>query len=341
MSIKAKDNKMAGPKSIGLGVAKDTASHNFIGGTVWMQKINRGTLVINPEFKDKSLDDILTESGLNFPVYLVPTEYKSPVSGIIYQSDSYSVIRGDNDLELGRGFSSGYSPISYPDILNQFFQGAIDLGGIPTRGISFHGGAKGAIQFAMPAEYLIQDRPHKTFLNFYSSHDGSFGVTMNEADICIVCGNTFAASKADATYKWTVKHTINMQKKIDDIRPKILQAEYNNKAYYQLLDKASTKDVSGNVLKEFLFAMFPDGEQKENGKVNAGPSNQRINLENAIANTAAESNKNDISIYDVFQGALRYTSYRTQNRTQDEQWDYAVKSPVNAMAYDWMLEQVK
>lgn len=340
MSLKAKGNavKVTG---LGFGKQKDMASQNFIGGERWMQHIERGTLKINPELATMSLDDILTSGGLNFGVLKSQTFYKSAVSGLEIPSRGYSVYRTDTDVELGHGFSDGYQPISYPDILSQFFQNALDLGNIPTRAISFDNGAKGAIQFAMPQEYLIADRPHKTFLNFYSSHDGTYGVTMNECDICILCGNTFAYSFRDTSAKWTVKHTVNMQSKINDIREKILISTESQQGYYFNLDKMAAKKVSFQDKNNFLMAMFPDGDIKESGKVNQGPANQRIQLDDAISTTVNERNSADTTFYDLLQGAFRQQSYKTQNRGGDAQFGYVMKSIVNQNAYDYVTEAMK
>lgn len=341
MAIKAKGKMGVSGKSLGYGNFGDKSSQNFEGGQRWMQHINRGTLKVNPELATKSLDDILTDSGLNFGVLAIQTHYTSPVSGITYPSDSYSVIRTDNDRELGRGFSDGYNPISYPDILSQFFQGAIDLGNVPTRAISFDGGAKGAIQFAMPQEYLIADKPHKTFLNFYSSHDGTYGVTMNECDICIVCGNTFAYSFRDTSARWTVKHTVNMQAKINDIREKIMISTESQQKYYYTLEQAALKKASFDDKQKFLNQLFPDGAVLNSGKINQGPSNQRINLSDAIDTSTNERNGSYMTFEDLFSGATRQQSYKTQNRNADEQFGYVMKSDVNAMAYAYVAEAVK
>lgn len=340
MSSKAKGNavKVTG---LGFGKVKDTASQNFVGGQHWMQHIERGTLRIDPTLANKSLDDILTEGGLNFGVLKAQTFYKSAVSGLEYPSSGFSVYRTDTDVELGHGFSDGYQPISYPDILSQFFTNALELGNIPTRAISFDNGAKGAIQFAMPSEWMVADRPHKTFLNFYSSHDGTYGVTMNECDICIICGNTFAYSFRDTSAKWTVKHTVNMQSKIDDIREKILISTESQEKYYMMLDKAATVKVDFTEKQKFLNALFPDGAAMVSGKINQGPANSRINLDDAISTTVNERNSGDITFYDLLQGALRQQSYKTQNRNANEQFGYVMKSPINQIAYDYVAEAVK
>jgi len=164
---------------------------------------------------------------------------------------------------------------------------------------------------------------------------------LNVADIRIICGNTFAYVEGDTTAKWVIKHTKYMQKKLDDIRPQILKVEYAQKAYYNMLEKAAKVELSFNLQKEFLNAMFPDKDVKPGENVNQGPANRRINLENAIGQSVAERNSSIPTIYDAFQGMTRYISYRNQNRTPDQQYEYAMKSPDNQSAYQWMVDALK
>lgn len=342
MTVKAsKSAQVKNGKAIGFGDRVEKSSQNFIGGNVWMQAVKRGTLKINPELADKSLEDILTDGGLNFQVLKVGTTYKSPVSGLEYPSESYSIIRADNDYELGRGFSSDYSPISYPDLLGQFFEDTTKLGGVPTRALSFDNGAVGAIQFAFGDGVLVADRPHKTFFNLIASHNGQYSVITNECDVCIICGNTFAHNVASKDNRFSVKHTKNMNTKLAELQRILVQSESNQKYYYQLLDKAATVKADNNLIQDFLKAMYPDGKPNANNKINQGPANQREQVYAAIANTAAERNTSDLTIYDVFQGQLRYASYKQGNRNDDEQWMYAMKSQNNQDAYAWLVEAVK
>jgi len=323
------------------GGKMSNSAQNFIGGNVWMQHIERGTLKIDPTLKDKPLDAILETAGLNFPVYKVQTYFKSPVSGKEYPSEGYSVINGLNDYELGRGFAANYQPLSYMEMLNSFFEDTTKLGGIPTRAYSFDKGAVGGIQFAFGDGVLVADRPHMTFFNLRTSHDGRYGVDTNESDICIVCGNTFKASWNSSTNRFSVKHTKNMLSRIDDLRKVLMVGEEGQKAYYRILDKAATIKIDFQKKQEFMHLLFPDGKANENGKINQGPANQRIALSDAIDTTVNERNASEMTIYDAFQGVLRYTSYKKQNRDNDAQLNYAMNSEVNDQAYSWLLEAVK
>lgn len=320
----------------------DKGFQNFSGDggwANWMRPINLRALSINPEYQNMSVHDILTNGGLGFGVAKVETTYN--YDGVIYPSNGYSIIRTDMpEVELGKGFSDEYVPMSYTELLETFFGDITKLGGVPTRVVSLNNGKVGAMQFALPREWLIGDRAHKTFLNLFTSHDGTYGYKINECDICILCGNTFRFAHKDSSFSFTAKHTKNSGSRISEIRQLMLSAEKANTIYYETLQKAANMEANSKLVNEFLLAMFPDGEKNASGKVNQGPANRREMLSKAIGDTAAETNKSEISISDVFEGMLRYTADRTQKRNADEQLAYVLKSEENTLAYEWLNEKV-
>lgn len=334
-------------KALGYGDHTDAIVKNYDQKDNWMVPTNRGTLKINPEFKDATLEDILDKAGLGFGVMAIQTMYTSPVSGKIYPSKGYSVIRVDNDAELGTGFKDGYYAMSYQNILETFFDGTKKLGGIPTRAVNFRDGAIAAVQFILPDDFYVGDLLHKTWMNFYSSHDGTYSVTGNTGDIPIICGNTFAASFGDEMLKFSIKHTENLPNRLQEISQRILQLKPAQEYYYKLLNKAISKPAESNIVKEFLLAMVPDTEKKEdsNRKANDGPANRREEINTAIGANTALRNSDTPTYYDLLQGMTFYNSNtRIQKRDENEQFMYVNTGPgakLNAKAYDWLQEAMK
>jgi hypothetical protein len=325
-------------------IAPTASDQNFVGDAI----IQHGTLVIDPALKDKSLEDILDSAGLNFPVYKVQTQYVSPISGKTIRSSAYSVINGLNDVELGKGFSADYVALSYPDILNAVFQDIKNLDGFPTRAINFRGGARAAIQFNFPNDvYNIGDQEHKTFYNVYAGHDGTIGILVNGSDIRIICGNTFRMSMSDKTLKLGFKHTENVQSRLAELQELFTFAKSNAAPYYALQTKALKTPARSELINSFMELMIPNKEVSDSTrKANEGPANRRIELENAMGETASERNSSDLTVYDVFQGALRYSNYRTQKRDSAEQFEYVNAQSgqgqkFNAKAYAWEKETLE
>jgi len=331
--------------SLGFGDHADTITKNYDGKDGWMVPTNRGTLKINPEFKDATLEDILEKADLAFGVMAIQTMYTSPVIGKIYPSGAYSVIRVDNDAELGTGFKDGYYAMSYVEILDTFFQGTKQLGGIPTRAINFHGGKIAAIQLILPDDFWVGDLLHKTWMNFYSSHDGTYSVTGNTGDIPIICGNTFAASFSETMLKFSIKHTENLPNRLNEIASTMMQLKPAQEFYYNLLNKAIAKPAESNIVKEFLFAMVPDTKTEDGKRKNDGPANQREALNMSIGANAGLRNSGIVTYYDLLQGMTYYNSnVRIQKRDEDEQFMYVNTGPgakQNAKAYDWLKEAMK
>ena len=109
--------------------------------------INKGTLIMNPELANLSIEDMLARSDLAFQVGKVQTGYE--YLGVYYPSKAYSIIRLDSGEELGKGASSEYNPMGYLDSLGHIFGDVKQLGGIPTRVIKFGKGERAAIQFIL------------------------------------------------------------------------------------------------------------------------------------------------------------------------------------------------
>lgn len=318
----------------------DATSSNYEVESPRWGAIDRGTLKINPDMKDKSLEAILEDADLAFGVLTSQNTYKSAVSGLEYPSKGYTVYRVDNDTELGFGFTEKYNEKSYISILEAVFGDLKQLGGIPTRAVNFNGGRRAAIQFIFPEVYYVADRAHGTFYNLYAAHDGTLGVGANGSDVCIVCGNTFRRSYNDKRLKATFKHTTSLDEKLAGLRHVFTFLQEDNKYYYPLMQEAAQKKVSDGMVSEFLLAMIPDGKT-----ANIGPSNRRDDLQEAINITLGESNKgpDNMTIYDVFQGALRYTSYKAQKRDNEEQVAYVLEGPgekLNDKAYAWLKDSL-
>ena len=302
-----------------------------------------GTLEIKPEYAIKSLYDIAEENDMAFGVLKVQTEYTSPVSGQKFPSKSYSVIRADNDFELGNGFTEDYQPLSYVDMLEVFFEDIKNISGIPTRAIKFGIGEKGAFQFIFPKDWQVAGTTHKTFWNLYSSHNGTVATTINVSDVTIICGNTFNFSLMDKSLHYSVRHTTNSQERLVEIRKLFNISEANMGQYYNQLDKMALMNAKGNVISDFLEYMIPT--KKENGQsMNSGPKSRQLDLTQAIIHSAEnERNKSDVSIYDLFQGTTRYSNHRTGKRSESEQFEFVMEgegAKFNNKAFNWLQNYV-
>lgn len=305
--------------------------------------IKKGSMVLDPQYKGKGVEDVLTAANMNFQPLLVQTSFNSPITGIVHPSESYSVIRADNDKEVGRGFSKEYTPVGYLEQLDVIFGDLTKLGGIPTRVIGIGGGESCTIQFMLPDDYYVGGLNHRLFFNVLGSMDGSSGVGFNTSDICAICGNTYAMMTGSKNNRFSTKHTKRVGERLSEMANTVLAVKQMASAYYTLLDKAATVKLDDNALTAALFALVPDGTDKS-GKVNSGPANRRAEIKEAVAVSIGERGDVQATALDLFSGALRYTSYRTQNRDDDSQYMYVTAgsgAKVNNQAYNWLVENVK
>jgi len=301
--------------------------------------IDRGTLKMNPAMANMNIEDILTEADLAFQPLLVQTHYYDPVDGKEHMSGAHSVIRADNGNELGTGFSDGYTPVGYLDALEGLFGDVKKLGGIPTRAINFKDGRRTALQFVLPDTWYIAERQHNLFFNVFAGHDGTTGILFNSADTCIVCGNTFAMAKASQVLRYSARHTSNVTARLAEIRQAIFTIQETSKAYYSVLQLAAQKPANEAIITEFVNFIHPD-EKKEGVRDNRARANKRGDLNTAIAVSVAERNGSVPTIYDLFSGQTRMVSWNKQNRTAEEQFEYAMTNAKNQAAYTWIKEKI-
>lgn len=285
--------------------------------------MERGTLVIKPEYKDESFEYIMEKEDLAFPVYAVDTYYTSPFSpDKLIASASKSIIRGDNDMELGYGMSKDYTPVSYMEAVYDIFQDTKKLGGIPTRAVNFKNGRKMALQFMLPEDYFVAGKLHKQFFNIYAAHDGTMGIAVNSSDICIVCGNTFRYSLKDKTLKNNARHTPGVHNKLSAIGEAILTVNGEAKKYYAEMEKMAQIKAGQEFLNNFMDVMYPKVEGGNKAK-----DNQRAEFISAVNISRDERNSSEVTIYDVFSGVTRYSSYKIQRRNSEEQFEYVNTGP--------------
>jgi len=312
--------------------------------------ISRGTLQVNPALANLGIEDLLEKSDLNFQVGKIQTSYD--YLGQHIESKSHSIIRLDTGKELGFGATKEYEPVSYQRAIYDVFGEDIsdkmkNIGGIPTRVISLHNGARAAFQFVLPEIWKVAGKIHRTFFNIFGSHDRSSGVGFNTSDICIVCGNTYLRAFASKELRSFAKHTANVHSKLVELSKAILTIRAESVEYYTVLDNAATVTVNSDTVAAFTALLFPDtnGGEKRQSKA---ADNRRDELMAAINVSRAEREgytaSGALTVYDVFQGALRFTSYKEQKRNADEQFEYVMDGPgniKNTMAYNWLLEAVK
>lgn len=312
-------------------------SVNFDADFTSWGKLNDDTIQTN---SGKSLDDCLMEVGAYFNPFVVTPGYDNPVTGQrVNDEDNRYILNqfGDKIGLVGKNFN----PMPHHETLREGFGELTQKGGIATKVINFDGGRKILVTFFTGIR-TIADRLHHKYIGMYNALDGSTSANFGGLDYCVVCANTFAASRATIKESgFKAKHTVNMGNKLAQIRKQLGIIEATMEDYYTMLDKFSTVKVENKTAVELAYYLLPDGNSDK--RENNGPANRRGDLLGAVAKSQEERNTSELTIYDIMQGVTRYNTYRQQNRNSVEQMEYVTEKIGADFAdkgYNWLVNYV-
>lgn len=278
----------------------------------WGQKSK--IVSVDPELKNKSLQDMLIEASCPLNAQKVQLQYN--VNGFNFLSQSYSVI-DENGQELGSGFSDKYQVIQHQEVFESFlgYDSLRELGCIPTRIVNLENGSKIVMQMILPDSYFTPNSEHKLFMNLWNSHDGKWGWGVNSVDFRVVCCNTWRMAFHADYLRFFGKHTKNAQNKIAEIAKAIGVIRGDFKKTGEKMNQWSEQIVQMNVIKEFINHMIPEGE-------NQAAKNRQNDLMLKILSGKGQSELP--TKYSLFNGVTEYVDDRQQNRSDNEQLVYAL-----------------
>jgi hypothetical protein len=297
-------------------------------------------LKLKPEYAEMGIEGVLKDADLLFDVDLMRGAIENPYTGKMQPLNTYSVFRNDaNFKELGSGFSANYVPVAYKDALEAVFGDLRELGATPCRAISLNEGSRCALQFIMPDTFYAADLAHKMFANLFAGHDGKTGIVVNSSDTTIVCLNTYAMAKADKTLRQSAKHTSNVAVAMAEIRHTLKAQTEAEKQFMEFLNTAALANME-NKRSAFVGFMLPEPEERVGIRKNSAIANRQAELQLAIDTSVSERNGSFVTAHDLFQGVTRNITYRTQNRTDAEQFEYVIRNAAPQQAKAWIMEEM-
>ena len=108
----------------------------------------------------------------------------------------------------------------------------------------------------MPAEKLAGDEV-EPYLCFTNSHDGGGAVRVCMTPVRVVCNNTLNLALQTATRAWAMRHTENVEAKLNEARNCLLHARKYMDGLSEYADAAARKKISDGDLRDILKEMFP------------------------------------------------------------------------------------
>lgn len=312
------------------------AQSNFTADFAGWGKLNDETIKVNSQL---SIEEILDNAGAMFNPLCATPKFYNPVTGQDEEDkDKKYILNGNTGEKLGL-VGKDFNAMSHYETLKEGFGELMGRGNIPTKVINFDGGRKLMVTFFGGVQN-IADRLHHKFIAMYNALDGTSRANFGGTDYCVVCANTFAASKREIKQSgYGAKHTENMGIKLAEIRKELGLVELQMTAYYTTLNQFATIKTDFALAMEFCAALIPDKKKEEGQRENDGPANRRNQLFQAINTSLAERNSSELTVYDIMQGLTRYTTFRQQKRNSEEQMEYVTSGPgatFSETGFNWL-----
>ena len=239
-------------------------------------------------------ESIQTESGILLPNIAVIREDTNKVLGV--HSDGYNVYQNEQLLEL-LDRVSGLTGL------------AIHKGGF------FRDGQKVYIQLKSNDLKLGSDRI-EGFITGINSFDGTTSLSFGPSNITISCQNTFFAAYRQMDTK--VRHTANMEYKIDEICRRIEGTLVEEKLLFKNIERLSEVSFD-QVLRErvtrALFDIKKDVRLNDEKEVSANTRN-KISVFNMDMDRELADKGN--TMWGGFSGITRYTSHDLYKGNSDK-----------------------
>ena len=198
--------------------------------------------------------EALKAAHLNWEVDKVPILSSLDLSPV---PNHYTVVRKDTNQPLGV-VGNRYTPISNAEAF-KFFDAALGKGQGQIETIGALGQGERVWCLAqMPDTFeAIKGDPVERFLLCWTSHDGSKSMEVMFTSIRVVCNNTLNAALQGASHKFSIRHTVNFESKVNQAARML----YTSERYWEKMKEAcqhlAHQSVTRVEVGMFLEAMFP------------------------------------------------------------------------------------
>jgi phage/plasmid-like protein (TIGR03299 family) len=239
-----------------------------------------------------SAQEALVLAGLDYDVVKAPAGYQTEGGVFVPVPDKFTTYRTDTGAPLGV-VGKVYTPVQNRDAF-KFLDNLVDDGDalIETAG-ALRGGRKVFVTMAMPQTYILDPNGAadkiKTYLAVCNSHDGSSPLTAIVTPTRIVCANTERAAIRNAKSKWTIRHTTNATKGIDEARKALgLTFDYMD-AFAAEAEALIEQEMTAYEFDRLIADVFPlDADATDRTK--AFHSERRDTLHHLFAEAATQEN---------------------------------------------------
>jgi phage/plasmid-like protein (TIGR03299 family) len=256
------------------------------------------------------INEVLNQTGLNWTVReeMVTTE-----SGIIVPKTK-AIIRDDNNAVLSV-HGEGYQPFQNHQMIDLLDKVSQQIGLPIHKGGHFGEGEKVYLQLKSNDLKLGNDRI-EGYITGVNSFDGSTSLAFGPSNITISCQNTFFAAFRNLNTK--VRHTKNMQMKIDDIcrgLEAVLHEESEMFADIKKLSETRFSDETEEWVTKLLFNIAREVDLDDEDGVSSVTRNR---LTRFYVDLNGELKQKGDNLWGLFSGITKYTTHSLSKEDNTE-----------------------
>jgi len=246
----------------------------------------------------------LKETGLDWRVDKTPilTETETPI-------DSHSaLVRSDNGAVLAV-VGNRYVPYQNDSLVElAYLLGSQNDNLRVAKGGEFNGGRQVYIQLELPQmdlnlEGSIEDQA-KRYITILNGHDGKNSLRFGYTNMLMSCKNMFTSISRDLSYG--VYHSSKIEQRVDGIVRQLQRIEEDERGFYTIANKLSTKKVKQSQAKDFALTLLNANNIEKDSK----QFDRKLN--DLLSAIRIEMSAKGDNAWGLFNGVTYYTTHMSK-----------------------------
>lgn len=290
--------------------------------------------------KEKTAKEAITLAKLDYRVKHTPLYIST--NNTNKEVDKVAIIREDNNEVLGIT-TPKYKIVQNVDAFS-FFDVVVGEG----QAIYHSAGALGKgeriwILAKLPNDIVMGDDIIEKYLCLTNSHDGKSSLRMYFTPVRVVCQNTLNMSMADASKGIAIRHTGNINYKVQEARRILgLSINYYNQ-FEQIVKEMENRELQDKELNNYFNIVL-----EINDKTSTRKENQKLDLLSLVDSGKGQKLGNKHSLWKAYNSVTEYVDhYRTVKNVKNDATNklssiwFGSGAKLKEKAYNQALELIK
>lgn len=215
------------------------------------------------------------------------------------KSEEYRVVDGTFiNIRQDTGHALGVVGKRYEVIQNReafdFLDGLRQDGAIEYESVfSIDDGKTVCVLARTPKDSTVAGEPHKQFILFKTSHDGSEAIRIVPTDVRVVCQNTMSlAVRRRGSDSVSIRHTRSARDRLRIAQEAMADVDRTFENYKQSAEMMATVKLTDNDFLTYVNSLVPEVDRKDSGRSYVISENKRRQLFMNYYHDARQNNSN-------------------------------------------------